>query len=182
MYILGKKFHIETDHSLPPQILRFRLRLARFDYRISHVPGKLLYTADTLSRAPCTSKENYAELQQDTESFIEITILNLTLTESRLQLYYSEQDEDELCHPIKTYSKKGWPEKKDLDTRLISYWKARGNLSLDSEGLLLYGSRIVVPHSLRQETLERIHNGHQGVKRYRLRAKISVWCPGISKK
>ena len=63
-YILGMKFLIETDHkplvplfgnkhldSLPPRILRFCLRLARFDYSIIHVPGKLLYTADTLSRA-----------------------------------------------------------------------------------------------------------------------------------
>ena len=60
-YVLGSKFLIETDHkplvpllgsknldNLPPQILRFRLRLARFDYNICHVPGKLLYTADTL--------------------------------------------------------------------------------------------------------------------------------------
>ena len=53
-YIVGLKFHIETDHkplvpllgskhldALPPRILRFRLRLARFDYTIQHVPGKL---------------------------------------------------------------------------------------------------------------------------------------------
>ena len=49
-YILGMKFLIETDHkplvpllgtkhldSLPPRVLRFRLRLARFDYSIVHV-------------------------------------------------------------------------------------------------------------------------------------------------
>ena len=64
-YILGTKFNIETDHkplvpllstthlhSLPPRVLRFRLRLNRFDYDICHVPGKKLCTADTLSRAP----------------------------------------------------------------------------------------------------------------------------------
>ena len=50
-YILGKQIQIETDHKplvpllstkhlddLPPRILRFRLRLMRFDYTISHVP------------------------------------------------------------------------------------------------------------------------------------------------
>ena len=63
-YILGKRIEIETDHkplvpilgtkwldNLPPRVLRFRLRLNRFDYTISHVPGKYMYTADT-SRAP----------------------------------------------------------------------------------------------------------------------------------
>ena len=63
--IVGKHIKIETDHKplvpllgtkhldcLPPRILRFRLRLNRFSYDIKHVPGKELYTADTLSRAP----------------------------------------------------------------------------------------------------------------------------------
>ena len=64
-YILGKQVLLETDHKplvplfntkhlddLPPKILRFRLHLMQFDYTISDVPGKLLYTADTLSRSP----------------------------------------------------------------------------------------------------------------------------------
>ena len=50
-YILGMEFSIETDHKplvpllgtkhldcLPPRILRFRLRLSRFHYSISHIP------------------------------------------------------------------------------------------------------------------------------------------------
>ena len=66
-YILGKHTSIESDHkplvpllgskyldSLPPRMLRFRLRLMRFSYSIQYVPGKLLYTTDTLSRAPLT--------------------------------------------------------------------------------------------------------------------------------
>ncbi len=49
-YVLGKKFELETDHkplvpilgqksldSLPPQVLRFRIRLMRFDY-IHYLP------------------------------------------------------------------------------------------------------------------------------------------------
>ena len=64
-YLLGSKFLIETDHKplvpllntkhldcLPPRILRFRLRLAKYDYTVVHIPGKLLYAADALSRAP----------------------------------------------------------------------------------------------------------------------------------
>ena len=56
---------METDHKplvplfstklideLPVRIQRFRMRLLRFDFTISHVPGKSLMTADTLSRTP----------------------------------------------------------------------------------------------------------------------------------
>ena len=51
-YILGKHIILETDHkplvpilsykhldNLPPRVLRFRLRLMRFDYDVVHVPG-----------------------------------------------------------------------------------------------------------------------------------------------
>ena len=74
IYIIGKEICLETDHkplvpllgtkdldNLPPRILRFRLRLARFLYSISHVPGKSLYTADTLSRSPIP--DTVSELQ-----------------------------------------------------------------------------------------------------------------------
>uniref|UniRef100_A0A5S6Q637 Reverse transcriptase domain-containing protein n=1 Tax=Trichuris muris TaxID=70415 RepID=A0A5S6Q637_TRIMR len=59
MFLVGKKFHVETDHrplvalfsakcldDLPPRIQRFRMRLMRFNFSISYVPGKQLITAD----------------------------------------------------------------------------------------------------------------------------------------
>ena len=64
-YLIGIHFNIETDHKplvpllstksldeMPLRIQRFRLRLIRYHYSISHVASKELCTADTLSRAP----------------------------------------------------------------------------------------------------------------------------------
>ena len=126
-YILGKKFGIEMDHkplvpllglkhldSLPPRILRFRLRLARFDYLIVHLPGKLLYTADTLSRAPCSSFDNDTELQLDAERFVDMCVLQFPLTAERLRQYQRAQDEDPICCSIREFCKKGWPNKGDV--------------------------------------------------------------------
>ena len=89
-YILGIKFHIETDHKplvpllgtkdldhLPPRVLRFRLRLARFQYSISHVPGQHLYTADALSRAPAGPTTSDNRLQEEAESVMELCITQL---------------------------------------------------------------------------------------------------------
>ena len=119
-YILGMKFTIETDHKplvpllgsknldrLPPRILRFRLRLARFDYTIVHVAGKHLYTADTLSRAPADNADNDLELQQDAERFVEVGVLNLPTTEHKLLQYQKAQDEDQLCCSVKKILPRG---------------------------------------------------------------------------
>ena len=43
------------------------------------------------------------------------------------------------------------------------------------------GSRVVIPPTLRQDMLERLHEGHQGITKCRLRAKQSMWWPGLSK-
>ena len=59
------------------------------------------------------------------------------------------------------------------------YWRFRGELTL-SGILLLYQSGIVIPLSLRQATLEKIHHGHQGILRCKMRVS-TIWWPGVSK-
>ena len=83
--MIGKDIALETDHKplvpllgktnldcLPPRVLRFRIRLMRFSYTISHVAGKQLYTADTLSRAPVSTPDS-THLAEDslTEHFVD---------------------------------------------------------------------------------------------------------------
>ena len=95
VYLLGRTFSIETDHkplvsllgsksldSLPPRILRFRLRLSRFSYSIQHVLGKLLYTPDTLSRAPVSTAE-----ERDLSFQTEAEILQLQLLKIYQQVH-----------------------------------------------------------------------------------------------
>ena len=67
-----------------------------------------------------------------------------------------------------------------VSSQLKPYWKWRGQLTTHIN-LLLYGTRIVIPLSMQQEILQKLHEGHQGIQRCRLRAKTSVWWPGISK-
>ena len=79
-YVLGKQILLETDHkplvplmsykhldNLPPRVLRFHLPLIRFDYHITHVPGKYLYAADALSRAPTNDSLNEEEIKLQEE-------------------------------------------------------------------------------------------------------------------
>ena len=68
-FLIGIKFKVQTRckpliplfstkliDELTVRIQRFRMRLMRFDFTIEHTPGKLLYTADALSRSPREDK------------------------------------------------------------------------------------------------------------------------------
>ena len=95
-YLIGMDFTIETDHKplisllgkkglsdLPPRILRFRLCLMRFRYKIVHIPGKEMYTADTFSRAPLAGNSPESSLCSETEiSLIYLLIVFLRLREN----------------------------------------------------------------------------------------------------
>ena len=101
-HVLGKKVILETDHKplvpllgnknldlLPPRVLRLRLCLMRFQYTINHVPGKTLYTADTLSKAPLkdTSEANGHTSSDKIEWFVQAIIAALLADKDRLDSY-----------------------------------------------------------------------------------------------
>jgi hypothetical protein len=141
-YLLGKRFLFETDHkplvpllgtkqldSLPPRVLRFRLRLDRVNYSIVHVPGKLLYTADTLSRAPLPTSEieTLTILQGEAEDLMEMTVNCLPASKKRLDEYSRAQASDPICSAIIWYCQSEWPDEKKITAEMKPYWNARDN-------------------------------------------------------
>ena len=120
-YVLGKQILLETDHkplfpllgkksldSLPPRVLCFRLRLMRFEY--THVPGKELYTPDTLSRAPVNNQlDSLTTLSaRDIELFIHTLTNLLPASKDRLQVYRQAQASDDVCAKLIEYCKSDW--------------------------------------------------------------------------
>jgi hypothetical protein len=52
---------------------RFKMRLMRFDFSISHVAGKDLNIADTLSRAPVENmSQSDTDFKNETKAFVDI--------------------------------------------------------------------------------------------------------------
>ena len=58
------------------------------------------------------------------------------------------------------------------------YYSARVHLSIH-DGLITYDDRLIIPHCLRADVLQKIHEGHQGITKCRERAHQSVWWPKI---
>ena len=121
----------------------------RFDYNTVYVASKYLYTADLLSRTlqrTSSDSQNLSQ-QEDIEYSIESVTSYLPASEKRLQIYRQEQAEDPTIKTVISYSQAGWPKYSTLKEDLRPFWPFRGELSLYN-GLLLYGSRIVVPVKL----------------------------------
>ena len=97
----------------------------QFDYTISHVPGKLLYTADTLSRAPQECSNRDTELADLTEEQMTTTTTNqFPTTTDSLEAYRQAQTEDLICSQLITFCQTKWPNKTSLPKELSKYWTA----------------------------------------------------------
>ena len=174
------KFHCETDHKplitllstknldkLPPRIQRFRMHLMRYHFTISHVPGKNLVTADALSRAPLSDRsQDDQELQAEVEVYLNTVRQTVPASEKQLLHIQHHQEEDEICQQIVTYCKTYWPTQGELPHPIRPYYSVASELSV-VQGLLMRGTRIVIPAAMRIEMLERIHEGHQGITKTR---------------
>ena len=173
---------LSTKHldCLPPRVLQFRLRLDRFDYTIHHVPGKELYTADALSRAPSSVAGVVSEkFQTELEEFIDTITSLLPASKDCLEEYRSAQKEDSTCSMIRHYCGNGWPHKSQISDNLKQYCEIQSELSVCNDPLL-HNCCIVVLKSLQKQTQEKIHHGHQGIQKCRSRASTAVWWPLMS--
>ena len=63
---------------------------------------------------------------------------------------------------------------------MLEYWNYRDELNI-LVGLVLKGMRIIVPTQCRDELLEKLQEGHFGIIRTKLRARDSIYWPGINK-
>ncbi|CAB4027951.1 Hypothetical predicted protein, partial [Paramuricea clavata] len=152
-YILGKSFSGETDHKplvplltthtldqVPPRIQRFRMGLMRFNLeKMTHVPGKQMYTSDALSRLlkPFTKPDCCTVPDDEMNAFVETVIDSLPASDKKLKEIIEAHEEDEVCKKVKQSCLEGWPDKHMVPDAVKSYWRERGELMV-VQGLIQY--------------------------------------------
>ena len=97
-YLIGKRFHVETDHKamvpilgsknlkeMSPRIQRLPVSLLRFHFTVSHVPRKLLITADALSRAPVEQHDGQSSTEEQIYLYVQHVLASLPASNTQAQ-------------------------------------------------------------------------------------------------
>ncbi len=183
-YVFGKNFTIESDHkplemilqkpltAAPPRLQRMLLRLQPYDVTVMYRPGKEILLADALSRLP--GEDNH-------HIDLDVQINFVQFSSEKLTQIQQETASDHTLHALREIIINGWPSRmKELAKPLQPYWSYRDELSVE-DGMILKGDRVVIPYSMQEYVLSKLHEGHQGIEKCKLRAKDCVFWVDINK-
>lgn len=185
-YIYGKKLIIETDHkplesifkkplhSASQRLQTILLRVIPYSPQVIYRKGTEIKLADTLSR-DCENKQN-----ADTEELIEIhTVSRVTTT--TIDKINSETSKDCKLQKLIKCILAGWPSSiNELPIEIREFWNFRDELTY-LDGIIYKSIKILIPKSLQDEILSKIHSGHQGIQRCISRARSVVFWIGMHK-
>lgn len=176
-FLFGREFELVTDHkaletlfgpkSKPcARIERWVIRLMSYKFKVIYKPGKT-NIADPLSRLLNENNEQ-SSINTKTEEYIkwimsyaEPKAISLTEIEEH------SVNDDEIQAVKEAIDTNNWTDK-------VSMFKAFETEFCFAGNILLRGTRIVIPQSLRERALQLAHEGHPGmtVMKRRLRAKV----------
>ena len=185
-FTFGRPVTVLTDHkpliaiakkalvNTLPRLQRLLLRLNNYNVKLEWIPGKDMIFADHLSRS--VGQES-SEVPTCTGLDLKINDVFLNASNDRCISLAQETDKDEILVALKNQIIKGWPQmREDCLLKLRDFWSYRDELSI-LDGLVLKGTRIVIPEACHDEVLEKLHQGHFGVERTKLRVRDSAYWP-----
>ena len=182
--LYGKLFTLYTDHKpleliyspkskLPPRIERQALRLQPYTFKVVHMAGKT-NPADVLSRL-LLENQPFRE-RNIAEEYINYVTVNAVPKALTLKQFACATE----THPIlqqvqRCLGGSEWPYTPELNP----YKRVKDELCM-SNGIVVRGSRIVMPRILWQATLCNAHEGHKGIVRTKQMVREKLWWPGIA--
>lgn len=195
-YLYGKRnILVHTDHQpletifkkslskAPRRLQRMMLKLQRYQFLVSYKKGKEMYIADTLSRAPLTNPTEIGTEKEEEVFRIELSAMDLkpsNLSSVTFERLKKETSSDTVLNSLYEIVQKGWPSDKVLlPANLRPYWSYRDEITVHN-GVLMKSHQVVIPSSMRQEMLIKIHKAYQGADSSIRRARETLFWPGMT--
>ena len=188
-YLYGRRFTIISDHKplehlfsetkatptlASARIQRWALILGAYDYRIEYKPGPQHGNADMLSRLPLPDTPSSVTVPGETILLLDM-LNSLPVTAAQIK---QGTDHDPVLSNVRTMLLSGW--RNTTNDSFKPFQQRQFELSVH-DGCILWGSRVVIPPSLRGRVLEELHEGHPGASRMKSLARSFVWWPGLDK-
>ena len=164
---------------ISPRIQRLIVRSFPYQpFDMQYKKGMEIPLADTLRRVtPTPVEEDGIQLP-----IVAVNLItsNLPVSSTEIDLICEETSKDPTLTLLRHYIHMGWPnDHRILPQELYMFWNYREDLSMENR-LITKGVRLLIPSTLRKKVLEQIHNGHLGIEKCMLKARESVFWPGIS--
>ena len=186
-FLYGNEFTLEMDqkpleailskslNQVTPRLQRILIRTFPYHFKIRYIPGATNHVADCLSRLG---------VQKDSISLPKLHVNQITSqlkarSDSLHNIQLATQADDNLVI-LKYIIQQGWPKTiKEVPKEIQKYWTFHEELTIE-DGLILKGMRIIIPDKKREEILKQIHEGHLGLNKCQVRAKETVYWPGLN--
>ena len=186
-FLYWNHFLLETDqkpletilsrslNQATPRLHRILIRTFPYNFSVHYLPGLKNQLADCLSRVGGLQDS----IKLPKLSVYQITHQHNARSNSLQQLHEASQADDTLAI-LKYTIQKGWPSSiKELPSEIQPFWTFQEELTI-KDGLILKGTKIVVPNMKQAVILKLIHEGHLGLTKCKLRSKETVYWPGLN--
>ncbi|CAB4040233.1 Transposon Ty3-G Gag-Pol poly [Paramuricea clavata] len=152
----------------------------KYDLGVEFTPGSEIPVAGTLSRAYLNHQVKPEVPEQEIRCHVHSIVKSLPVSMSKLDELKRETAKDENLQKLKLFIREGWSnDKKTVPDAVKPYLTHLDEIS-EAEDIMLRGSRIIVPTSVRREMKSRIHEGYLGIERCKARAREALYWPGMS--
>ena len=183
-FLYGRKFILQTDQNplvsifrkhmidVSPRIQRITIRAWQNKFEPQHIPGRNNVISDALSRVtPLEFQDSNAD-----KDILAVNLLQYSsIKEREIDEVLQETNKNKEFRSLKHYISTDWPAKRtQILVFLHPYWNFRDELMIES-GILMKNSKVLIPETLKQKYLRQIHQGHQGIKACRSRAREFVF-------
>jgi transposase InsO family protein len=185
-YLFGHEFTMYTDHKpllglfgenkgIPDRsaarIARWALLLSAYNYKLIYRQGILNGNADALSRLPLPVANN--EVSQQVVGVHMMELVHAPVTEKDVA---RETLSDPVLSKVFTSVQEGWDDRDRKQESLKPYWMRKDELSVEGS-CVLWGTRVIIPQSLRNTVLLELHDVHPGITRMKTLGRSYVWWP-----
>ena len=186
-FLYGCHFILETDqkpleailsrslNQATPRLQHILIRTLPYNFTVRYIPGPKNLLVDCLSRLG----DQKDTIKLPTLHVYQISQQLPARSDKLQELWETTQADNELAL-LKHTIMSGWPSIiKEIPPVLQLYWRFWEELTIE-DGLILKGTRSVIPSKKKEAILIQIHNSHLGLNKCKLWGKEAVYWPGLN--